>query len=348
MKADSATPPASARRRPWLQLTACLLLVALSAFCLWGCGAAGGPTGPAGSDRPDPEPPAPERARRVAETSADLAFDLLGRLAELNPGGNVIISPLSISALLAMLLEGAGGETAEAIAGVLGLSTAAGEAAAADYGALLRYLAQSGGGVELAIANAVWPIHGYPLTGSFVEAMTRDFAAEVSELDLGSAEGAEYIDGWVAEQTRGRIEKMSDALGLPDPAAVMVLMNAVYFKGSWTSRFDPEATRPGTFTLPDGTEVSVPMMSQRGEFLMGEAEMAGAGGPASAGRTFLLLRLPYGEEKRFAMEILLPEPECHWTTKPPTSSTRSSRTSAWPSPTLPSRTSRPCPLATPG
>jgi len=102
---------------------------------------------------------------------------------------------------------------------VLGLSTAAGGARAGDYGALLRYLAQSGGGVELAIANAVWPIHGYALTGSFVEAMTRDFAAEVSEVDLGSAEGAEYIDGWVAEQTRGRIEKMSDALGLPDPAA---------------------------------------------------------------------------------------------------------------------------------
>jgi len=80
--------------------------------------------------------------------------------------------------------------------------------------------------------------------------MTTDYEAEVSELDLGSSQGADAIDRWVAEKTRGRIERISDALGLPDPGAVIVLMNAVYFKGTWTSRFDPGMTQPATFTLP--------------------------------------------------------------------------------------------------
>jgi serpin B len=193
----------------------------------------------------------PQEVRLVAESSNALAFDLLGRLSGMSDLGgdgagpdNVILAPISLSALLAMLLEGADGETAEAIAGVLHLGRPADgdqssgaswdPAAPSAYGALLRHLAESATDVELSVANAIWPTTGYPLVERFVATMRADFGAEMEELDLGSQEAADVIDAWVAEKTRGRIKRMSDVLGLPDPGAVTVLMNAVYFKGSWT------------------------------------------------------------------------------------------------------------------
>jgi len=192
-----------------------------------------------------------------------------------------------------MLLEGSGGETAEAIAGVLHLDLQ--DEDNSGFGDLLRYLSHSVEDVELSVANAIWTTTGYPLTDEFTKTMKDSFEAQVAEADLGSTEAAETIDSWVADKTNNRIEKMSDALGLPDPAAVAVLLNAVYFKGTWTNQFDPNRTQPGTFTLPDSTEVEVPMMSQQAEF------------ETAQGSRFILVRLPYGTNERFVMDILLPD-----------------------------------------
>jgi len=239
------------------------------------------------------QPPDPQQVQKIAEASNGLAFDLLRRLSDSAHGDNVVISPLSISALLAMLLEGSGGETAEAIAGVLHLDLQ--DEDNSGFGDLLRYLSHSVEDVELNVANAIWTTTGYPLTDEFTKTMKDSFEAQVAEADLGSTEAAETIDSWVADKTNNRIEKMSDALGLPDPAAVAVLLNAVYFKGTWTNQFDPNRTQPGTFTLPDSTEVEVPMMSQQAEF------------ETAQGSRFILVRLPYGTNERFVMDILLPD-----------------------------------------
>lgn len=275
------------------------LIIALVGLTLSGCSLVR-------NDQGVVRPPGSDVTALVAGSSNALAFDLMHRLAVSPSGsaaGNTILAPLSISALLALLLEGAEGETAEAIADVLHLPGVPSDTAA--FGSLLRYITHSKADVELAVANAVWPNIGYPLQEAFVETLRTAYEAEVSELDLGSVEGAQTIDDWVKGHTRGRIEKMSDALRLPDPAVVTVLMNAVYFKGSWTSQFDPDLTQPGPFLLPDGTELTVPMMSQRGEFALAYV----ADGPeGSVEPGFTMVRLPYGEDKRFVMEILLPDP----------------------------------------
>jgi len=239
--------------------------------------------------------PDPATAERVGKASNALAFDLLTGLVDGSDEENVIISPLSISALLAMLLNGADGATAEAIAGVLHLDGISQEDTR-ELGNLLRYLGASDQDVELVVSNAVWPTTGYALQDEFVKIMEENFGAEVDELDLGSQQGADTIDGWVSDKTQGKIEKMSDALQLPDPNAVAVLMNAIYFKGNWTNPFNAEHTREGEFTLPDGSQVKVPMMTRdSSDFMVGE------------GDGFRVLRLPYGESERFGMEIFLPD-----------------------------------------
>jgi len=74
---------------------------------------------------------------------------------------------------------------------------------------------------------------------------------------------------------------------------VLVLVNAIYFRGDWAQRFDPSNTRRGPFTLEDGRTVDVEMMSQAGDFSCGESEEA------------RVLELPY-EGDDLSLFVILP------------------------------------------
>lgn len=289
----------------WQRTVAAFLLTGILA----GCGPAaetppaGDPEpGPgAGSSAPDPTGggnsalPALDaaKAQKIATATNAMGFDLLGQLAA-GSDANTIISPLSIANLLGMLLTGAAGETAAGIGQVLHLDDPTAPGAAADYAALLHSLTRAGSGIELAAANSLWPQQGFPVRADYLAQVEEIFDATVQEVDLGDAATAAAIDEWVKEHTRDRIDGMAEQLGVPSPDLVLVLLNAVYFQGNWTDPFDPEHTRPGTFTRPDGSEVEVPMMSRRGMY----AQATGDG--------FQVIRLPYGPNKRFGMEIFLP------------------------------------------
>jgi serpin B len=81
------------------------------------------------------------------------------------------------------------------------------------------------------------------------------------------------------------------------PRSVLLLLNAVYFKGDWRARFDRGATAPGPFHLTPSTTVQVPMMQllrSRTPIGVGFAE-----GGVEVGE------LPYGGGA-FVMTIVLP------------------------------------------
>jgi serpin B len=63
----------------------------------------------------------------------------------------------------------------------------------------------------------------------------------------------------VAEKTRDRIEELLGP-GTINALTRAVLVNAIYFKGSWATAFDPEATRTRPFHLLDGSRRDVEMM----------------------------------------------------------------------------------------
>jgi serine protease inhibitor len=288
-------------------LAAALLLLLLLAACGT---APGGPPGDAAGTEPDRArdgvvEPAPDPAALAASLSdADarlaavgvnaLGFALLRELAAAAPGENVVVSPLSAAVLLAMLRTGAGPDAEAAIAELLQLDGAGGETADTAFAALL-YRLRDTDDVELAVANGLFVAPGYPLEPAFVERASRSFEATLEEADLGAQAGADRIDEWVDAQTRGLITTFADALGLPDPQAVLVLLNAVYFKGTWTTQFEPAHTRDGSFTLDGGGRVEVPLM---------RAEELPAGYRRDDRGT--VGRLPYGDAGRYGMEILLP------------------------------------------
>ena len=123
-----------------------------------------------------------------------------------------------------------------------------------------------------------------------MKANARDYDARLAELDFGRPEAVETINRWVRDRTRGRIE---DIISRLSPDDVLVLLNAVYFKGAWTDAFEPGLTAEREFTSAAGKVQRGPMMAKDGEFRYGETDGV------------QVVRLPYGEGD-IAMYILLP------------------------------------------
>ncbi|SDU65738.1 serpin family protein [Jiangella alkaliphila] len=232
---------------------------------------------------------APGDAAAVGSSVNQFGFDLLGQLAE--EGENTVTSPVSAAALLAMVLAGAGGQTADEMAAVLHLD----DSRDVRVGELLRELADTDD-VTLSTANALWAQPGVPFEDDYLAFARDSFGATVDEANLGSQETADEIDAWVRDQTEDRIDGIAEELRLPNPNAVLALVNAVYFLGTWTTPFDPDDTRDGGFRLSDGRTVTVPLM-QLTDTVPLVVQRDG----------YQMLRLPYGEDERYAMEILLPD-----------------------------------------
>jgi serpin B len=74
----------------------------------------------------------------------------------------------------------------------------------------------------------------------------------------------------------------------------MFLMNALYFKGSWTQQFDENGTIEGPFYLDDGTEISTPMMH-------GDIPVK-----STAGDGYFAFEMFYGRQN-FSMVVIVPE-----------------------------------------
>jgi serine protease inhibitor len=276
-------------RGAWsLPVRAGVVLVA-GAMLLAGSGAPDPPGDAARIDANFVADVAPGDARAVSEAVNAFGFDLLGEVADGRE--NTITAPLSMTVLLAMLLAGADGDTAAEMARLLRLS----DRRDVRVGAMLRQLADTDE-VTLSVADSLWAGRGTPIEDDYLTFLRRTFGATAERGDLGSPATAERIDAWAAENTNGLIDSIAADLGLPDPAAVLVLLNAVYFLGEWTTRFDPGDTREESFTLPAGATAGVPMMHLYDE-TFGYAQRDG----------YRMLRLPYGETGRYGMEIMLPD-----------------------------------------
>jgi len=256
---------------------------------LAGCGAATPPGDAARIDARLVADLAPSDAGAVSQAVDAFAFDLFGEVADGRQ--NTITSPLSMSVLLAMLLAGADGDTAAQIAKVLHLS----DRRDVRVGALLRKLADTDE-VTLSVADSLWADRGRPFEEDYLAFLRHAFGATAEQGDLGSPGTAEQIDAWASKNTNGLIDGIAADLGLPNPNAVLVLLNAVYFLGKWTTQFDPGDTRPEPFTPPGAGPVDVAMMHLR-DAKFDYTQRDG----------FRMLRLPYGKHGRYGMEIMLPD-----------------------------------------
>jgi serpin B len=231
---------------------------------LWMCGC--GPNSADLSARTAPEERAQEiLARRkvreaVVEGNTAFAVDLFRQLR--TKQGNLCFSPYSISTALAMTYAGARGETEEQMAKALHV-TLPQDTLHPAFAELETSLgeAQQKGSVELLVANSLWPQNGLSLRQGFLEVMDANYKALVTALDYHRTEEArQTINRWVEDKTRNKIQELIQA-GVLDPATVLVLANAIYFKGNWENPFDKNLTRDGPFHLSAAKTVTTPMMT---------------------------------------------------------------------------------------
>jgi len=247
---------------------------------------------------PAKAPGAPAAAvKSLVEGNTQFALDLYGQLRT-QDDGNLFCSPYSISTALAMTWAGARTETAEQMAQTLHFD-APQQRVASAFGELARSLADQGGedepaNVELAIANRLWGQQGETFLDPFLDTIRTHYGGGLETVDfLTDLENTRRtINDWVAEQTR---DKIRDLLRQGDlsPGMMLVLTNAIYFKGDWLTQFDPKKTRDGRFFINDEKAIEAPMMSLKSDFGLFESDQLQA------------LEMPYDGE-RLAMVILLP------------------------------------------
>ncbi|MEO2152117.1 MAG: serpin family protein, partial [Thermococcus sp.] len=217
------------------------------------------------------------------------ALALYSQLAKGN--GNLFLSPYSIHTALAMAYEGARGQTAEEMAKVLHLPESR-VVRLAGFRKLITDLNPKEGPYELKTANALWVLEGYSIRKDYIGAVRKYYLGEVRSVDfMRDPEGAaSAINGWVSEQTNGKIRDIVSPMALRD--ARLVITNAIYFKGEWVHKFDPELTKNETFFTPKGT-VEVPMMHTKGVFNYTENDLIQAVElPYRGGRLSMLVLLP--------------------------------------------------------
>jgi serine protease inhibitor len=229
--------------------------------------------------------------QEVISASNRFAFDLLRGVVERDTSANIFLSPLSASMALGMTMNGAAGETFEGMRSALGFGTLERDAINASYRSLIDLLVDLDRGVEMKIANSIWVRRGFPLHEPFVQSSRTHFGAEVSELDFADPGAPGVINRWVDRNTEGKIKDIVENI---DPDVMLYLINAIYFKGSWSSRFDRRATAEATFHRADGSRQNVRMMylpqGKVRHLWSQEAE---------------IVDLPYGREA-FSMTLVLP------------------------------------------
>ncbi len=226
----------------------------------------------------------------VASASTQLGFKLIASLREREPGQNIFISPVSISIALTMTYNGAVGETERAMAEVLEIKELELSTVNRSNAALIQSLETHNPKVQLSIANSIWSRQGVEFSPEFLDRNRQFFEAQITSLDFVKPESAEIINEWVNTSTKGKIAKIVQRI---DPQTLIFLINAIYFNGSWETRFERSETRNAIFHLEDGGEKQVRMMHREGEYLHLRDD------------SFEAVRLPYGDG-RMSMYIFLP------------------------------------------
>ena len=208
-------------------------------------------------------------------------------------GKSYIYSPLSITCVLGMVNDAATGQTEKELEQTLGFHEG-GIQAVNDYcKKLIDGLPKVDISVTLNIANAIFVNKNIAkLKPQFEQDMQTYYDAKAEALDFTASSTLDHINGWCNEKTKGMIPKILDEV---EPNMVTYLLNAIYFKADWASKFDQKYTKNESFTKEKGEgSTKLPMMHQNVliKYLKND--------------TYSAIEMPYGNSY-WKMTVMLPE-----------------------------------------
>jgi len=228
--------------------------------------------------------------QKVIGAANDFSFALFRQLSAVRSDNNVFTSPLSASMALGMAMNGAAGTTYDEMRSTLGFDAGATETdIGTSYKSLITLLRGLDPSVDFRIANSIWYRTGFPVEPAFLDANRNWFDAQASALDFASPTAVPTINNWVSTSTAGKIPTiLDDTRG----EQVMFLINAIYFKGSWRTKFDPARTVDAPFKGVAGDQ---PTKLMHRDGMIRHLQAA----------DFAAVDLPYGNSA-YSMTVVLP------------------------------------------
>ena len=231
-----------------------------------------------------------EKSALLIEADNAFGLEIFQKARKISKEENIMISPLSISVAFAMAYNGADKDTKTEMEKAMKLNGLTTEQINNSYKMLINALQSLDKDVVFEIANAIFYADGFSVKPDFLNINKTVYDAEVKKLNFGSPSAVPTINDWVADKTHEKITKIIEQL---NPLDRMVLLNAIYFNGIWTNKFDEKGTHQLNFTKTNGTNIEVPMMKKEEKLNY------------SSNSLFSAIKMPYGKGQ-FNMIVILP------------------------------------------
>jgi serpin B len=188
-----------------------------------------------------------EQAQKAEAALADFAVNLYKNVSAKDQDKNEIMSPVSVALALALLENGADGNTRDALKRVL-VENGGSSDVLATYRAIQQQLSIDDQNTKLNIANGLFQDKDLKLKQQYLDTTKECYQTEVDQVDFRNQleQTRQKVNQWVSQRTSQKIPELfkKNSLNQDDR---MVLANAIYFKASWAKAFNKAATKQDTF-----------------------------------------------------------------------------------------------------
>ena len=229
---------------------------------------------------------------------SDAQYDLVKRnnnfalnlFSEMKGVGSNVVSPMSVTYLMAMLANGAEASTREEIMDAIGAKDFDIDEMNAFYAYLIRRAKTADKQTTLNIANYIALNKEFKLKKKFASTIADSYQGAVESLDFTNPESTKRINGWCSEHTNNMIPTIIDQV---EPSAVAYILNAIYFNGTWTDKFDKNNTNKEQFNGYTRNIMYVDMMHRNAKYYY------------TSNYVYSAVTLPYGSGA-YSMTVILP------------------------------------------
>ena len=229
---------------------------------------------------------------------SDAQYDLVKRnnnfalnlFSEMKGVGSNVVSPMSVTYLMAMLANGAEASTREEIMNAIGAKDFDIDEMNAFYAYLIRRAKTTDKQTTLNIANYIALNKEFKLKNKFASTIADSYQGAVESLEFTNPESTKRINGWCSEHTNNMIPTIIDQV---EPSAVAYILNAIYFNGTWTDKFDKNNTKKEQFNGYTRDIMYVDMMHRNAKYYYTSNDVYSA------------VTLPYGSGA-YSMTVILP------------------------------------------
>lgn len=199
-------------------------------------------------------------------------------------GKTTLVSPLSVLTALALVQNGAQGNTLAQLEQALGGLDR--DTLNAYMRAYCDFLTESD---ELKIANSVWTDSSAEAKRAFLQKAVDSYSAQLFSAPLSDPKTVESINSWVKKNTDGMIPKIIEKA---DRYAVMMLVNAIAFDAKWETPYKRSDIEKLEFTSYSGSKKKTDFMCSTENVYLKDGGAVGFMKPYKNGRFAFAALLP--------------------------------------------------------